>query len=158
MTFNKSFSGRRKKSRRRRGTSAVEFALILPVLLAIVLGCVDFGRFAYTYIVVTNAARVGAGFASANPFTVMTRPDWENDIRKAVVAEICSPSNEQSTLDAADALTKTTFLVTTETNGQRRVRLTVSYPFEMEVQWPFLPEKVRNMEIEQTVEMRMVDF
>ena len=45
--------------RHRRGVTAVEFALILPLLMTIVLGCVDYGRFAYDYIAVTNAARAG---------------------------------------------------------------------------------------------------
>jgi Flp pilus assembly protein TadG len=46
--------------RRRRGAAAAELAMILPLMLILVLGCVDFGRFAYSYIAVTNAARAGA--------------------------------------------------------------------------------------------------
>jgi Flp pilus assembly protein TadG len=44
---------------RRRGASATELAIILPLFITIVLSCVDFGRFAYTYIAVSNAARAG---------------------------------------------------------------------------------------------------
>ena len=47
-------------SSRRSGAVAVELALILPLLVLIVLGAVDFGRFANTYIAVTNACRAGA--------------------------------------------------------------------------------------------------
>ena len=50
---------------RRRGVSAVEFALILPLLLTLVGGAVDFGRCFYTHIAVTNAARAGAESAGA---------------------------------------------------------------------------------------------
>jgi Flp pilus assembly protein TadG len=47
----------RQDNRSRRGAAAVEFALILPLLVTLVLACVDFGQFAYNYIAVTNAAR-----------------------------------------------------------------------------------------------------
>ena len=50
----------------RRGHAAVEFALILPLLVTIIFACIDLGRFAHTYIAVTNAARAGAGFGSSN--------------------------------------------------------------------------------------------
>jgi len=43
-----------------RGVAAVEFALILPVLLLIVFGIINFGLLMYDLSVVTNAAREGA--------------------------------------------------------------------------------------------------
>jgi len=43
-----------------RGSVAVEFALILPMLLALVFGMIDFGRLLYTYETINNAAREGA--------------------------------------------------------------------------------------------------
>ena len=52
-----SLRGRRK----RRGVSLVEFVIVLPVLLALTLGAVDFGRFAIMHISITNAARGGGG-------------------------------------------------------------------------------------------------
>ena len=42
----------RSVTRRRRGAAAAELAILLPVLVTIVLGCVDFGRFVYNYIAV----------------------------------------------------------------------------------------------------------
>lgn len=53
-----------------RGASAVEFAIILPLLLLVVAGVVDFGRALYTKVILTNAAREGARaavFATATP-------------------------------------------------------------------------------------------
>lgn len=38
----------------------VELALVLPVLLLILFGIVEFGRIFHAYLVVANAARVGA--------------------------------------------------------------------------------------------------
>jgi len=43
-----------------KGQALVEFALILPLLLILVVGALDFGRLFFTKIVITNAAREGA--------------------------------------------------------------------------------------------------
>lgn len=43
-----------------RGVAAVEFALVLPVLLFIFIGIVEFGIMLYDQAVITNAAREGA--------------------------------------------------------------------------------------------------
>ncbi|HOG89211.1 MAG TPA: TadE/TadG family type IV pilus assembly protein [Smithella sp.] len=54
-----------------RGVSAVEFALILPVLVLILFGIVEFGLILYNQQVITNASREGARagilFASTRP-------------------------------------------------------------------------------------------
>jgi len=47
--------------------SLVEFALVLPLLLLIVLGAMDFGRMFYTKMVLTNAAREGANYLAYSP-------------------------------------------------------------------------------------------
>ena len=50
-----------------RGQSLVEFALTLPLLLALVLGVVDLGMGFKTYIGLTNAAREGVRWVSLHP-------------------------------------------------------------------------------------------
>jgi len=56
------------RSRRRsRGQSLVEFALILPVLLLIVLIGLDFGRSFLAWVGLNNAARIAANYASLHP-------------------------------------------------------------------------------------------
>ncbi|BAS10190.1 tade family protein [Arthrobacter sp. Hiyo4] len=45
--------------RSERGAAAVEFALLLPVLLMLVLGTIEFGRVYNAQITLTNAARDG---------------------------------------------------------------------------------------------------
>ena len=52
---------------RERGQSLVEFAVILPLLLLIVLAAVDLGMGFRTYIALTNAAREGARAISIYP-------------------------------------------------------------------------------------------
>jgi Flp pilus assembly protein TadG len=46
------------------GAAAVEFALLLPVLLLIVFGIIDFGRALNAQITLTQAAREGARLAA----------------------------------------------------------------------------------------------
>jgi Flp pilus assembly protein TadG len=52
------------------GTAFIEFAVILPVLLLIVFGLVEVGRYAYFSIMVGNAARAGAQYGAQNMVTV----------------------------------------------------------------------------------------
>jgi len=46
--------------RNQKGASVVEFAIILPILLLLFLGIVDFGLLIYDKQVITNASREGA--------------------------------------------------------------------------------------------------
>jgi len=58
-----------------RGQALVEFALILPVLILILLAIFDVGRLVYAYNAVSNAAREGGRTAIVNqtPATVRER-------------------------------------------------------------------------------------
>jgi Flp pilus assembly protein TadG len=43
-----------------RGAAAVEFALVLPLFMALLMGTIDYGYFFFSDQIVTNAAREGA--------------------------------------------------------------------------------------------------
>lgn len=47
-----------------RGAAAVEFALVLPILVVLVFGIVDFGRALFAYNYLTAAVREGGRFAA----------------------------------------------------------------------------------------------
>jgi hypothetical protein len=49
--------------RRTRGQSLVEFALILPILLLMMFGIIEFARIFYSWLIVTNAVRTGERYA-----------------------------------------------------------------------------------------------
>jgi Flp pilus assembly protein TadG len=49
-----------KSSKKNAGLALVEFALVLPVLLLMLLGIIDFGVIMYDQAVITNASREGA--------------------------------------------------------------------------------------------------
>lgn len=55
--------------RRVKGVAAVEFALVVPFLLVVLFGIIDFGFMLYDKAVLTNAAREGAraGIVLSNP-------------------------------------------------------------------------------------------
>ena len=63
-TFGRSPHQRR---RRTRGQGLVEFALIAPVVLVLLLVTIDFGRALYGWVVLQNSARIAANFAALNP-------------------------------------------------------------------------------------------
>ena len=70
-------------TRGRCGQSLVEMALVLPLLLLLVFGIIEFGRVFNAYIIVTNAAREGARFA------VVGSPD-EGEITAEVLLAMAS--------------------------------------------------------------------
>jgi hypothetical protein len=51
----------------RRGQGLVEFALILPLLLLIIIGTIEFGRILFIYVNVSNAAREGTRHGIVDP-------------------------------------------------------------------------------------------
>jgi Flp pilus assembly protein TadG len=50
-------------SRRGRGQGLVEFALVIPILLLVIFGIIDFGRAVYAYSTIGNAARTAGRVA-----------------------------------------------------------------------------------------------
>jgi len=49
------------------GQTMVEFALVIPLLLLLVFGIMEFGRAFYAYSAISNAAREGARFGVTDP-------------------------------------------------------------------------------------------
>ncbi|MBI4321026.1 MAG: pilus assembly protein [Chloroflexi bacterium] len=50
--------------RNEKGQDMVEFALVAPILLLLVMGIIDFGRVFNAYLVTTHGAREGARYAA----------------------------------------------------------------------------------------------
>ena len=50
--------------RRNKGQALVEFAFVLPIILLVLMGIIEFGRIFNTYLVLTNASREGARVAA----------------------------------------------------------------------------------------------
>jgi Flp pilus assembly protein TadG len=56
--------GAERRRREDRGAAAVEFALLLPLLLLLIFGIIDFGRMLNAEITINEAAREGARAAA----------------------------------------------------------------------------------------------
>ena len=135
-------------SRWRRGASAAEFAIILPVLLMIVLGFIDFGRFAYHHVAVTNAARAGAEYAITTPYVSSAQSAWRAKVQETARDEMTN----QIGYDPSDLTIATT--VTVEQTGLRRVRVEATYAsFQTIVSWPGIPSALT---IRSAVTMRVI--
>jgi hypothetical protein len=105
--------------------------------MLLVLGCVDFGRFAYHYIAVRNAARAGAEFGIMNPYLSAGQGTWAGQIQTTARAELTGPTG----CDPNSLTTATT--VTVEATGLRRVRVEATYAsLQTLVPWPGIPGAV----------------
>ena len=95
----------------RRGTVAIEYALILPALLLFVLGIIDTGRFLWTYTTLYRAVEAAARCGAVNTATCGTT----TQIKSRAVAESWGLS-----------VTPATFTVTKPSCG---VRVQAAYNF-----------------------------
>jgi Flp pilus assembly protein TadG len=75
---------RRRKGQADQGAAAVEFVLVLPVLLIVLFGIIDFGRLMYAKLELAEAAREGARAAA-----LVSVDDSRNTIND-IVAEMSS--------------------------------------------------------------------
>lgn len=106
------------------GQSLVEMAMILPVLVALIFGMLDFGRVLNGYLVATEASREGARVAV---------------LRGDDAAVIAAVNNASATLD----LSKLTVTVTPAT----RVRgdsVTVAVNYDLDIITPLINTMLPN--------------
>jgi len=89
-----------------RGATAVEFALLLPLLLLLVFGIIDFGRAINAQITLTQAAREGARLAA------LGQPNVVSGTQAAATGLSLSPGNIAVTSCPAGATQTTDAAVT----------------------------------------------
>ncbi len=124
----------------RSGASAVELALVLPLLAAFFLFTVDFARLYYHYTIVTNCARAGALYA-ADPTAAAESP--YADCKAAALADAGDLTPQPSVTSATGV----------DSDGNAYVEVTVSYPFTTVSGYPGLPNPLSVM---RTVRARVV--
>ncbi len=83
-----------KTRREQAGQSLVEVALLTPLLLAMVLGSIELGRYAYLSILVGNAAHSGALYGAQNNLSAANAAGIcqaaENDYQSGEVPATCT--------------------------------------------------------------------
>lgn len=125
------------KLKNRRGQSIVEMALLLPVLLMILLGILEFGRVYGAYMIISNAARDGARVGSVGGTTTQ--------IYTTVI-------NDTSALNTSDI----NVLTSTTGSGDRGDSITVTVGYDIQIMAPFLGIVVDNpMYLEVDMTMRI---
>lgn len=109
-----------------RGAAAVEFAIVVGLLLTIVFGTIDFGLYFNAATIVNNAAREGVRAASFNQSS-------SNVITTAKSALVSLPGYDATkatvTVTCTSATGGTCTLATSDASGGT-VTVTVSYPHE----------------------------
>ena len=103
---------------RDRGASAVEFALVLPILLLLVLGIIEFGRAYHLQTTLSNAARDGV--------RVMALQDSATAARSAA-----EDSAHPLDLTDADIVITPSHGCSSVTTGTGTASVTITYPFSL---------------------------
>ena len=129
--------------RKRKGAAALELAIVLPLLVTLMLGSVDFGRFAYTNVAVRNASSEAATWGSHHGITEFPGglAEWTAAVKQVAV-------NETDNLEPPISLDRVT--VDTAVLAEGRVRVIVEYDFQTVVPWPLIPSQVTLMGLTDT--------
>ena len=140
------------RARQEKGAALVETAFVLPIMLLVCVGILEFGRAYQTWQVVTNAAREGA--------RVAILPEYPDDSVKARVKTYLKNGGLPAAIvDGANTkvlITATTIPVDTAgTVTASAARIVVEYPFEFMVLQPVASLVVSNTTAGQAFTMRM---
>ena len=104
-----------RRGRRGEGQNLVEFAIIVVLLLALVLGICEFGRVWMTFQVVTNAAREGARLA-ALPTGFTTTSDVTTKVNTYLTSANLNAGSAAVIVTNVDGATGTDAVVTVTYN------------------------------------------
>jgi Flp pilus assembly protein TadG len=142
-----------RRARREEGTALIETAFVLPIMLLVCVGILEFGRAYQTWQVVTNAAREGA--------RVAILPDYSDDSVRARVKTYLKNGGLPAAIVDDTAKTKVLITATTipvNTAGTvtaSAARIVVEYPFEFMVLQPVAQLVVNGSTAGQAFTMRM---
>lgn len=132
-------------SNQRAGATAVELAVVLPVLLLLAIACSDLSRAFRSRQVVCNATRCGAIFGASKQFTDETELQWRTQLETAIQRELQNLSDFQP--DSADV----SLNVQSDAQQSKRISVQTRYPFKTIFSWPGIADEIM---IEHRVEFR----
>jgi Flp pilus assembly protein TadG len=139
------------------GTSLIEFAIIAPLLIFLLIGLIEVGRYTYFAIVIANAARAGVSYGSQNTSTAQDTTGMQT----AALADATSiPQVSASpTYFCANSSTSTPTPTACPASGPTPpvyyyVEVTTSGTFKSLLHYPGIPN---NVPITSTAVMRVVD-
>jgi Flp pilus assembly protein TadG len=115
---------RRSDLRSEQGQTAVEFTLVVPILIALLLGIVQAGIAFHNYLSVTDAARAVARKAILVRFTPLTQTQINQ------IADQASPDLDPNQLTATVAPDPSD---PTFTTAGSTITVTVTYPYHLQL-------------------------
>jgi Flp pilus assembly protein TadG len=108
------------------GVAAVEFALILPLLMMIVFGIINYGILLYDQAVITNAAREGARWGAINTSSAISCSGTATG--SADPCQVANSYTQANLITFGSSTTSTSTATGAGTSGST-VTVTVSYTF-----------------------------
>lgn len=117
---------------RRRGQSMVEMALILPAILVLFLGIIDFGWYLYNYVALDNAARRGAEQAVKEAPLPANVSSTTDGCLKAIKAET---KRNLALIVLPDSGITLTYVHAADGNNATTARRKLGEPVEVRVQY-----------------------
>ncbi|MEH6953577.1 TadE/TadG family type IV pilus assembly protein [Neobacillus drentensis] len=119
-----------------KGQSLVEFALVLPLLVLLLFGIIDFGRIFHAYLTLDHAGREAARIASIGKN--------DTDVRQAAVDDAISIGLTEGRVDVSPTGTRT---------SGTKVSITITYPIDFLT--PVIGEIVGSITLSDTTVMRV---
>jgi Flp pilus assembly protein TadG len=130
---------RRRRMRDEDGAVAVEFVLLLPVLIVILFGIISFGVAFWKMEIYVSAAREGARYAA-----VRCAPDSTTGCTNALIASKVATAAVGYPLTPG---TPTEDVVCNNTTAAAGQSVTVSWVQRITIRIPFLPDLSRNVTV-----------
>lgn len=132
-----------------RGTSTLEFLVVLPTLLLIFLSSLELSRAWLTANVATNAAREGARVGVVTPPPDPTSPSFNNAPALARIDEVLSAAN----LTAA-SVSVTCSVAACPPDSQVQASVTINFQTVVPLFLPILGTPSSPLVLQETVRMR----
>jgi Flp pilus assembly protein TadG len=138
----------KREREKRAGTATLELALLLPLLLLIALGAIDFGRVFYMSVEVANAARAGVQYGAQSTVTSQDYTGMEN-AAKNDAPDIAGQMTATATRWCECAGSSTTFTCTSTpcslsvpTTPEIYVQVNTQATFNTMVKYPGIPTTI----------------
>jgi Flp pilus assembly protein TadG len=105
-----------------RGVAMVEFAIILPLLILLLFGIIEFGLLLFNKQVITNASREGARYGIVARVPRYTNPDIEGVVNQYAIDHLVSFASPKPS--------PTIQVTRTGTDFQDDLTVIVTYPYD----------------------------
>jgi hypothetical protein len=134
---------------RRKATACVEFAVLLPFLVAIFLFATDFARVLYYTITIENCALNGAmfgaqGFDNQNQQWIANKPQyWQGPNGQVVSLEKAVAELDGTNLNPALSDSNVTVSSGSDADGNAVNIVTLTYTFNTIVPYPGIPSPLK---------------